>query len=471
MKVVFLDFDGVLNSRAFFSKRSGGGLSLEYALDPAAVASLNAICGASGALVVITSAWRVGSMLTSLKDLLAVAGFRGKVRGKTPVLACDYRGEEIQAWLDENKTRYAIESYVILDDNGIGCGLEDRLIRTDFASGLLPEHVPQALAILDRPLLQFPKDVGAGANPKTLVESPQVGVVFERVEEVLGDTFLAIIGPCEGPGHGCDRVCIATESNGGHHRTFERRRSAKGGKGCVNASGGPPGIGRDIKGQNAGGTFRLHNRDGQGSEPRTNLASIQMPEQGSDQVQWADCTTGQKGYPDADGYGTLLGVRRPMGNLGIEKGEGFHRRGVFSVEEAEGRDPHGGAGSRRTNPARAPRGALVQALKSAIRSLTSPSRERRTLTVPSKVAITGVTREVTPAANERLGQMPGHHGVVRPLARLETMVGTRSVGAVPPEEYLCRTRRGFERHPERVANGKTDERGGCVIHVPEVHRG
>ncbi len=148
MKVVFLDFDGVLNNYGFLKQQP----HRMDRLDPAAVARLNAILERSGAKVVISSSWRIHHSLDELRQRLCEVGFAGEVIGRTPDISWEeygdpFRGraEEIQSWLEQH--REPLESYVVLDD----IYLEDLahvLVKTEFMAGLGDEHVEAALAIL-----------------------------------------------------------------------------------------------------------------------------------------------------------------------------------------------------------------------------------------------------------------------------------------------------------------------------------
>jgi hypothetical protein len=148
MKIVFLDFDGVLNN---FALMRDDGRPLDR-LDPAAVARLEAIVARSGAKVVISSSWRVHRPLDDLREMLADLGFSGEVIDRTPEIPVSRyvdpfitRGREIQAWIDAQAE--PLESYVILDD----AYLEEAaqfLVKTETETGLLDEHVALALDIL-----------------------------------------------------------------------------------------------------------------------------------------------------------------------------------------------------------------------------------------------------------------------------------------------------------------------------------
>jgi hypothetical protein len=124
MKVIFLDIDGVLNSEEFLKNNQG------EAIDRMNVSILKDIINKTGALIVMSSAWRLwfdDNMMPKegysqcLHDILRE--FDIKIFGKTP----DYSTEEIRtsrtfshvkakeiiAWLNENQ---GVEKYVVIDD-------------------------------------------------------------------------------------------------------------------------------------------------------------------------------------------------------------------------------------------------------------------------------------------------------------------------------------------------------------------
>jgi hypothetical protein len=59
-----------------------------------------------------------------------------------------HRGIRIAKWLNEWKTD--VSSYVILDDDDVRP--HNRLVRTSWEDGLTPQHVEQALRILETPV-------------------------------------------------------------------------------------------------------------------------------------------------------------------------------------------------------------------------------------------------------------------------------------------------------------------------------
>ena len=71
MKVVFLDFDGVINIKDFS----------ELKFDSNCIKNLNKIIKQTNADVVISSAWRNNYTLDELQELLGNSGFIGKIVG------------------------------------------------------------------------------------------------------------------------------------------------------------------------------------------------------------------------------------------------------------------------------------------------------------------------------------------------------------------------------------------------------
>jgi len=146
VRIVFLDFDGVLNSALFFMTYPGS----KERLDPVAVRRLDELVRRAGAKVVVTSTWRIKHSAEALARFLAEAGFSGEVVGVTPelgaVAACDVgwtRCREIEAWLEEHPS---VSVFVILDDLLLE-DLAHAQVKTEFEMGLGDEHVEMAMGI------------------------------------------------------------------------------------------------------------------------------------------------------------------------------------------------------------------------------------------------------------------------------------------------------------------------------------
>lgn len=162
MRIVMLDFDGVLNSAWWFEsarepiRDAHCDVCAEVvAFDPANVRRLNRITAATDAAIVVSSSWRYRyEHVADLRHLLRAAGVDGRIIGRTErwgekTAGLANRGQEIKAWLDTRP----VDSWIILDDvNEFADFGADRWIETSFANGgLLDEHVEQAIEMLREP--------------------------------------------------------------------------------------------------------------------------------------------------------------------------------------------------------------------------------------------------------------------------------------------------------------------------------
>lgn len=161
MRILFLDFDGVLNSQHFYETRTKVKKAQEYPfneLDERAVGNLNDICLKTGAKVVITSTWRKGRAPSELQKMLERVGFKGEVIDKTRDLSNDYvlRGNEIFAWIKENepllgKSYSNFHSYVIIDDDSDFLYWQrENLIVVDCHNGLTHNTAYKAIRIFEK---------------------------------------------------------------------------------------------------------------------------------------------------------------------------------------------------------------------------------------------------------------------------------------------------------------------------------
>jgi hypothetical protein len=149
MKVVFLDIDGVLVTRRSLKERSG----MKAVGEASCVEVLNTLLSESGAKIVISSAWRFCGE-QEMKLILSHWGVRGEVVGMTPDLTqrdgesyiIAPRGLEIIQWLEEHPE---IQCFLILDDCPMTGQLSDKAVKTQFETGLMPEHLEKARAILN----------------------------------------------------------------------------------------------------------------------------------------------------------------------------------------------------------------------------------------------------------------------------------------------------------------------------------
>lgn len=148
-KLVFLDFDGVLNCDLSASQ-----LGTRYKFWPASVKALNEILAASGARIVISSTWREHWTLSENASALVQAGvLPGRVVGKTSVSGAE-RGKEIDSWL--KAVPYPVESFAILDDKDDMAMHQQRLVWVNPKVGLGIEEARQVFALLAVPWRQKP---------------------------------------------------------------------------------------------------------------------------------------------------------------------------------------------------------------------------------------------------------------------------------------------------------------------------
>lgn len=153
MDVLFLDFDGVLNTWAWRSemspkvlKETGGERRLyrmSLLLDPAAVARVNRIVTETGALVVASTAWRhfFDDPCKSLTEILRHAGATFAVGDFTlSRMSMQDRESEIVAWLREHDWPL----HIALDD----VPMRVRSILTDDRKGLTDAQADEAIRIL-----------------------------------------------------------------------------------------------------------------------------------------------------------------------------------------------------------------------------------------------------------------------------------------------------------------------------------
>jgi len=154
MRLLFLDIDGVLNSREVFEKRYKEGRDTCWVISEEMVEVLNRIVESTGCKVVVSSSWRLGNTVEFLNATLKEHGARFEILDVTPrciVHFDEIRGDEIS----ESMKKYGVnkDSILILDDDGMGARggqhfLDGRLLKID--GGLQVHHIVQALQIFEK---------------------------------------------------------------------------------------------------------------------------------------------------------------------------------------------------------------------------------------------------------------------------------------------------------------------------------
>jgi hypothetical protein len=157
LKIIFLDVDGVLNSADFFHRirnkiTKDRHVATEH-IDPLAVKRLSKIVDATGAKIVISSVWRYSHKPVEMQKILGHHGFKGQIIGATArSKESKSRGKEIDAWLSESGTdrNDPVECFVILDDDADMDPHTERLVQTNWQSGLQDVHVRKLIKMLGR---------------------------------------------------------------------------------------------------------------------------------------------------------------------------------------------------------------------------------------------------------------------------------------------------------------------------------
>ena len=157
-KYIFLDIDGVLNSTKWFDC----GRTQDYPnseIDPSAVLLLNGIINNTGAEVVLSSSWRIGSTPQKIEKLLVSKGFEHKILDFTPRLHFKEdggtvpRGCEIHQWLNDMCGCEYTQNvrYIILDDDSdMLLSQQHNFFKTDRACGLSLDLSYRAIRFLNR---------------------------------------------------------------------------------------------------------------------------------------------------------------------------------------------------------------------------------------------------------------------------------------------------------------------------------
>jgi hypothetical protein len=139
MKVLFLDFDGVINPH---SHRADSAM-----FSKAACKNLNLLLKKVPELkIVVSSSWRIHG-LSAVKDILKSNGIDVKrvidITGDEKGI----RGNQIKAWLDRHKK---VSNFAILDDDSDMGELAPRLVKTNGFVGLTESEVNKVVELLDR---------------------------------------------------------------------------------------------------------------------------------------------------------------------------------------------------------------------------------------------------------------------------------------------------------------------------------
>ena len=147
MRIIFLDFDGVLNNKKYFEAQS------EIVFQPFApenVRHINTLCETYGCKIVISSEWRNFGGGLNVIEMLREADIEAQVVGATPSIPGMPRGMEIQAWLIANSNlQDVLEGWIIIDDRDDMGYIKDRLIQTNPDLGFTENDLRNAMLLFE----------------------------------------------------------------------------------------------------------------------------------------------------------------------------------------------------------------------------------------------------------------------------------------------------------------------------------
>ena len=150
--VIFLDFDGVLNTERYQARLRLDGKPIKDAwgplFDPHAVENLRQILDEMDAQIVISSSCRYVHSLDSLRTMWVTRDLPGEI---LDTLACGAtyisRGEEIECWLERNDR----PDYAIIDDlDDFSPAQRDHYVETNPIVGITEADAQKAIEILQK---------------------------------------------------------------------------------------------------------------------------------------------------------------------------------------------------------------------------------------------------------------------------------------------------------------------------------
>lgn len=158
MKVIFLDFDGVLNNLSSGAlnvlKNGDGGLFMGIAApNPVSVELMDILFSKDDIKIVVSSSWRHGRTIDELKEILEKEfnlKYWFRVIDKTRnsgYVQDEVRGNQIDDWLNANKD---VTHYCIIDDStDMLSHHEDNFVNTSLELGFGIEDFKRAKKILE----------------------------------------------------------------------------------------------------------------------------------------------------------------------------------------------------------------------------------------------------------------------------------------------------------------------------------
>lgn len=148
MNIIFLDYDGVVNTPMWGLINDIWRVSYNFpehgkVNDLQAVQWISEFCEKYDYSIVVTSSWRHSK---NYKECLYNAGLRDgiKILGKTPSILNGDRGDEIIAWLVNHNE---VEKYIIIDDEDDMGDLTDHLVLCETSHGFKELEYQKAVSL------------------------------------------------------------------------------------------------------------------------------------------------------------------------------------------------------------------------------------------------------------------------------------------------------------------------------------
>lgn len=152
MDIIFLDFDGVMDTASYCSFLESQGLPEcdscgRPKFDPNCISNLGLIVEETGADIVVSSDWKYIDSYQELLNMWKVRGMPGFITDVTPNVS-KHRGDEIDKWLRECNQPC---NYIIIDDLPEECfnkHQHQRLITINPVTGLTISDAKLAIDLL-----------------------------------------------------------------------------------------------------------------------------------------------------------------------------------------------------------------------------------------------------------------------------------------------------------------------------------
>jgi HAD domain in Swiss Army Knife RNA repair proteins len=152
MKVIFLDFDGVLNIPPYIGRDKFG-----HIFNDKCVQNLETIIKQTGAKIVVSSTWRMDG-IDVMKQLWRERDLPGQIIGCTPKChavrvmtdeeALEYRGRGME--IEEYVNFYGIKKYCIIDDDSDMLPSQmEYFVKCSFKTGLTKSLADDCIDILN----------------------------------------------------------------------------------------------------------------------------------------------------------------------------------------------------------------------------------------------------------------------------------------------------------------------------------